>query len=129
MRMIIRFDVGKPESAIYDEALAPQVDAFLSHFKGVVIESTDPLVITTYDDIIYLDAEYLVTSWFPYCDQGTCPWHTFVLGAIADAKGELAFSTDKAGAKSVDWMSFIAGPSLAILKADLDTQIMTPRSL
>ncbi len=126
MRMIMVFDYGKPESAIYDEALAPQVDAFLSHFKGIVIESTDPLVITTYDDQIYLDAEYLVTSWFPYYAFGTGPWHTVALGAIADAKGELAFSTDKAGAKSIEWMSFIAGPSLPILKADLDTQILTP---
>ncbi len=44
------------------KSLAPQVDAFLSHFKGIVIESTDPLVITTYDDQYYLDAEWMVYS-------------------------------------------------------------------
>jgi len=129
MRMIMVFDLGKTDSAIYDEGLAPQVDAFLSHFKAVVIESTDPLVITTYDDQIYLDAEWMITSWwpsYPYPGSAEAPWHTVALGVVADAKGELAFSTDKAGAKGIEWMSFIAGPSLAILKADLDTLVMTP---
>jgi peptide/nickel transport system substrate-binding protein len=42
------------------------------------------------------------------------------VAVTADKKGELAFSTDKAGAAGIEWMSFIAGPSLAILKADLD---------
>ncbi len=52
------------------------------------------------------------------------PWQTIALGNLADAgidpTTELAWSTDKAGAKEVDWMSFIAGPSLAILKGWLD---------
>ena len=126
MFMIMQFDPGKAESAIYDEAQVPSVEAYLSHFKGVVIESTDPLVITTYDDTFWLDAEWMVTSWFPYYAYGEAPWHTVALGSIADAKGELAFSTDKAGTKGIEWMSFIAGPSLAILKADLDTLVMTP---
>jgi len=120
MYMILAFDKGKPESAIYDEALAPQVDALLSHFRGVTIDSTDPLVITTYDDIVYLDVEWLVTSWWPDYAQGTGAWHNMTVGVKADANGKLAFSTDKAGAKGIEWMSYIAGPSLEILKGELD---------
>ncbi len=121
MYMILLFDKGKPDSAIYDEALAPQVDALLSHFRGVTVDSTDPLVITTYDDIVYLDVEWLVTTWWPTYAQGPGAWHNMAVGATADAKGELAFSTDKAGTLGVEWMSFVAGPSLSILKADLDS--------
>ncbi|MGE5123157.1 MAG: ABC transporter substrate-binding protein, partial [Acidobacteriaceae bacterium] len=132
MNMIMTFDPGKPESANYDEALAPQVDAFLSHFKGIVIESTDPLVISTYDDQYYLDAEWMVASntWFPadwLGGQGEASpsWEALALGNLADASTdpatELAWSTDKASAKEVEWLSFIAGPSLDILKGWLDT--------
>ena len=51
MGMIMTFDPGKPKSAIYDEALGETLNAFMSHFKGVKIVSTDPLVIETYDDL------------------------------------------------------------------------------
>jgi len=121
MGMIMTWDPGKPDSANYDEALAPAIDAFMSHFRGVVVESTDPLVITSYDDTYFLDAEWMVRSWWPQYGFGVAPWHTMAVAATADAKGELAFSTDKAGAKGIEWMSFIAGPSLSILKADLDS--------
>ena len=125
MGMIMAYDVGKPDSPNYDEALAPAVDAFLSHFKGIKIESTDPLVITSYDDQYFLDAEYMARSWYPGSSQGygwgAPPWQTVALGNLADASTdpatELAWSTDKAGAKKVEWLSFIAGPSIDILKA------------
>jgi peptide/nickel transport system substrate-binding protein len=127
MGMILNlFDVGKPDSPIFDESAQPTVDAFLSHFKGVRITSTDPLVIETYDDQIYLDAEWMVRTWFPTDSVGGdysygvgSPWQVMALGYLADSKGELAFSTDKAGAKDIDWLSYIAGPSLDILKADM----------
>jgi len=77
MYMIVTFDRGKVGGTIYDEALAPQVDAFLSHFRGVTIDSTDPLVITTYDDLYYLDAEWMPTTWFPEYAQGPGAWHTW----------------------------------------------------
>jgi len=76
MNMIVTFDKGKADSANYDESLAPQVDAFLSHFRGVTIDSTDPLVITTYDDLYYLDAEWMPTTWWPQYGFGVAPWHS-----------------------------------------------------
>ncbi len=128
MGMIMTYDVGKPDSLNYDEALAVQVDAYLSHVKGIVIESTDPLVISTYDDFIALDAELMVRSWYPGGSGygwGAPPWQIVALGNLADASTdkttELAWSTDKAGAKEVEWLSLIAGPSIEILKGWLAT--------
>lgn len=127
MGMILTFDRGKADSAIYDESAVPALEAYQSHFKGVKIVSTDPLVIETYDDTFYLDAEWGVTSWWPAYGFGPGAWHNLAIGIMADAekdpKKALAFSTDKAGAREVEWMSYISGPSLAILRANLDTAI------
>jgi peptide/nickel transport system substrate-binding protein len=120
MSMIMQFDNGKPESAIYDEAQAPNLDAYMSHFKGIKIESTDPLVITTYEDQYQLDAENNVWSWWPNYAQGTASWHALAAGVMADSNKELAFSTDKAGTLGIEWMNYIAGPSLAILEKYVD---------
>jgi len=126
MNMITTFDFGKPDSANYDEALASTTDAFMAHFKAVKIVSTDPLVIETYDDLYQLDAELNVTSWYPMYTYGPGPWHTVGLGMRADADKKLTFTADKADKLSTDtakveWMSFISGPSLEILKGYLDT--------
>lgn len=120
MSMIMTYDPGYTDSPIYDEALAPGVESFLSHFKGVRIVSTDPLVIESYDDQYFLDAEAMVRSWWPQYGFGTAPWYNMAVGYLADSNKELAFSTDKADANGVEWMSFISGPSLEILKANLD---------
>ena len=117
--MIMTFDPGKPESAIYDEALGETLNAFMSHFKGVKVVSTDPLVIETYDDLFALDAENNVndtTTWWPNYTYGPLSWHTNALGVQADADKKLAFSAAKADTNKVEWMSYVAGPSLEILK-------------
>ncbi len=116
--MILTFDRGKKDSAIYDESAADNLAAYLSHFKGVKIVSTDPLTIATYDDgVATLDAENLVTTWFPQHAQG---WDVLSVAAAAEADGKLAFSSDKADKKKAEWTSFIAGPSLKILAQYLD---------
>jgi peptide/nickel transport system substrate-binding protein len=128
MNMIQVFDQAKPESAIYDEATVPGTEGFQSHFKGVRIVSTEPLVIETYDDAYQLDAETLVSgfglypnpTWWPQYAFGEAPWHTIAIGYLAESNKELAFSTDKAGALEVEWMNFVGGPSLEILKKYLD---------
>src|SRR5690606_28935378 len=65
MGIILSFDRGKPESPIFDEVEQPVVEAFLRSFKGVRIVSVDPLVIETYSDTYFLDAELNVSTWFP----------------------------------------------------------------
>jgi peptide/nickel transport system substrate-binding protein len=128
MSMIQVFDNGKEDSAIYDEVNVSSVEAFQSHFRGVHIISTDPLVIETYDDAFLPDAEVMVTqnmtypnaTWWPQYAYGEAAWHSLVPGILAESNNELAFSTDKAGALEVEWMSMISGPSLEILKKYLD---------
>ena len=48
-------------------------------------------------------------------------WHGLVPGWLVEANGEAAFSADKADALGVEWMSYIAGPSIDLLKAQLET--------
>ncbi len=116
MGMILTFDRGKEDSPIYDESAVPDLESFLSHFKGVRILSTDPLIIETYDDQYALDAENSITTWWPYYDYGQAPWHTLAVAYKAEENKELAFSSDKADALEVEWMSFISGPSLEVLE-------------
>lgn len=118
--MIMNLDGGKPESKIFDEVLQSPVETYLTHFKGVRIVSTDPLVIETYDDQFMLDAELTITDWYPsrynpgQSTNGMFGWHFMTPAIMAEENGELAFSTDKAQANEIEWTSFIAGPSLEI---------------
>ncbi len=123
MSMIVTFDRSKEASAIYDADTAGNFEAFLSHFKGVQILSTDPLVIATYDDNYFADAELDVTTWWPTYSTGESSWPAIAVGNLADGAGELAWSTGKADLKEVEWMSFIGGPSLEILAKYLDQAI------
>jgi peptide/nickel transport system substrate-binding protein len=125
MSMILTFDRAKPESTIYDEAYVPSYDSFVSVFKGVKLTSVDPLVIETYQDGYALDAELMATSWWPNYGFGEMPWQTVAMGYQAESAKELTFSVDKADAlktenEKIEWMSYIAGPSLDILKKYAD---------
>jgi len=129
MAMIMNFDQSKKDSAIYDEDTTANLDAFLTHFKGVQIVSTDPLVIALYDDNYYSDAELIASSnpatgtiW-PQYGFGEAPWESIAVGNIAAANKELAWGTGGADRNKVEWTSFIGGPSLAILATDLDKAI------
>lgn len=123
MGMILTFDWAKEGSTIYDEAYVPAFESFMEHFRGVRIVQEDPLVIETYSDLYYLDAEWNVVDWFPYYAQGPGFWHTLAIGILAEANKELAFSPDKAEKLGVEWMSYIAGPSIDILKGYLEKAI------
>jgi peptide/nickel transport system substrate-binding protein len=116
--MILAFDRSKEASPHYDESSVPNFQTFMKAFKGWKIVSEDPLVIETYTDAYQLDAENNVSNARAAYPQGA--WHGLAPGLRADASGQLAFSADKADALEVEWMSFIAGPSLEILKTHLD---------
>ena len=125
MNMIMTFDQGKPDSAIYDSDAAANLEAFLTTFKGMKIVSTSPLVIETYSDNLYADAELdaLVGAWWPTYLYGEAPWESIAVGNIAVGNKELAWGAGEADRNKVEWMSFIGGPSLAILAKDLDAAI------
>ncbi len=119
--IIVNFDLGKKESKLYDENYAATIETFLSHFKGWKITSTDPLTIETYDDQFALDAENNINSWYPSSvNYGQGAFENLAAAVMAEADGKLAFTTDKAQAKKVEWTSFISGPALDILSSYLD---------
>ena len=123
MNMILTFDQGTEGSPIFDASQVGSLESFKSAFKGMRITSTDPLTIEFYSDVFYLDAEWIVTTLWPQYAYGEHPWHSLALGIMAEANEELAFSADKADQLEVEWMSYIGGPSLAILRAKNDQAI------
>ncbi|MBI4790022.1 MAG: ABC transporter substrate-binding protein [Chloroflexi bacterium] len=127
MSFIMGFDRAKEKSPIYDETTVSTFKSFMTFFKGARIVSKDPLTIEIYTDQTNLDAETMATNaantFFPLYTQGNAPWHTLALGWQADANKELAFSTAKAAKLKVEWMSYISGPSLAILDKYLNQSL------
>jgi len=119
MSMIMQFDRGMEESAIYDEGYAPSLSSYMSHFKAIKIVSNDPLVIETYDNYWDLDAEEMLWTWWPFYSQGEASWDAVAIGVMAEAENLLAFGPTKADTLEVEWMSYIAGPSLDILNNKL----------
>ncbi|MHB1317299.1 MAG: ABC transporter substrate-binding protein, partial [Anaerolineae bacterium] len=112
MNMILTFDRAKEASPYFDAAYVPDFESFMSSFRGVKIVSTDPLVIETYSNYYQLDAELTVTDWWPYYAQGQGAWHTLALGLFGEADGSMAFSTDKATEKGVEWTGYVSGPTV-----------------
>lgn len=120
MFMIMQFDFAKEASPIYDEAQVPSVDTWLAAFKGWKIVSEDPIVIEYYTDAYQLDAENNITNFRAanpsgYFNGVEAAWHGLVPGWLVEAAGEAAFSADKADANEVEWMSYIAGPTLELM--------------
>jgi peptide/nickel transport system substrate-binding protein len=126
MGMIMTFEPGYEGSAIYDEAAAATIQSALAPFKGWKILSEDPLIVETYSDFWGLDAENIVNTLWPEYGYGNASWHLIALSNMADAKGELAYSADKADAAGVEWLSWASGPSIEILAADLAELIANP---
>lgn len=122
MRMIMVFEQAKAESAIYDEDAVPNFEAFKSTFKGFKVTSTDPLVIETYTDNFYADAELIAVlgDWWPWYGYGEASWDAIAMGNAAEAAGLTAYGTGKADRNAVEWTNFIGGPSLEALSGQLD---------
>jgi peptide/nickel transport system substrate-binding protein len=127
MFMIMQFDRSKEASALYDAATVSSFETFMGAFKGWKIVSEDPLVIEYYTDAYALDAEDNVTNFragngaYPAYQDGEVSWHVNAIGNLVEANGEAAYSPDKAEELGVEWMSWISGPTLDLMKAQLDT--------
>jgi peptide/nickel transport system substrate-binding protein len=119
---ILGFDRANPKSAIFDEAAVPALKTFLSHFRGARILEKDPLVVEIYSDQIFPDAETIAAT--RAGDFYTnVPWHELALGVMAERSRRLAFSASKADRIKVEWLSYISGPSLAVLDDQLATAL------
>jgi peptide/nickel transport system substrate-binding protein len=123
MSIIQGFDPGKPDSPIYDESLAASIDAGLVAFKGYRIVSTSPLTIEAYSDSYNADAELnILPLWpiSPYGLSGENSWPVLAISNLAEAAGELAYTSDKSDANQIENTSWVGGPSLEILAKYLD---------
>lgn len=120
MNMILTFDRAKEDSPYYDSSTVAALGSFLGAFRGVKILSVDPLIIETYTDAYQLDAEQNINAWWPFYGFGQAPWHSLAIGLRADGNTEAAFTSSKAGANEVEQLSYISGPTIEILKANLD---------
>lgn len=113
--LLLAFDRPNKQSLIFDEAEVPAFETFTRHFRGARIVQENPLVVEVYSDLFYPDAEWIAASRAGYF-YATVPWHKLAIGVLAEANRELAFSSSKADRLKVEWMSYIAGPSLAVLE-------------
>jgi peptide/nickel transport system substrate-binding protein len=113
---VLTFERAEADGPLFDPSHVPAFEVFKSHFRGWRIVSREPLVIETYSDQIYPDAETIVAARAP----AAAPWHVLALGIRAERRGELAFSSNKADREEVEWLSLVAGPSLAILARHLE---------
>jgi len=129
---ILKFDRAKVESDIYDESYVAEFSDFMSAFKGIRFITDDPdygLIVEYYSDtqeeysysLWQIDAELAVITMFPVYSGGPGLWHTVALGIKAEEDGVLAFSQAKSSTLGVEWMNFVDGPSLPILKSYLDS--------
>lgn len=121
LNLILTFDRANPDSAVYDESAVPNFQAFQDHFRGFKVVQQNPLVVEYYSDLWYVDAEENASGadLYPFYQQGPGAWHNLAIGLQAEAAGELAFSTAKADKLKVEWMSYVAGPSLSVLNKHL----------
>ena len=123
LEWILTFDRAMEGSAIFDPAAVPAFRTFEREFRGFRIISERPLVVEYYTDTFFTDAELIANvaaaAFWPNYLQGPGAWHNLALGIRAEAARELAFSSAKATRERIEWMSFIAGPSIAILDRHL----------
>ena len=125
MFIIMQFDRAKTASSIYDESYVQAFNAFMSAFRGWRIVNEDPFVIEYYTNAYALDAENNVSNFraanpAAYGEGAEAPWHTVALGWHAEASGQAAFSAGKADKDQVPHMDYIRGPTLNIMKTELD---------
>lgn len=117
--MIITFDLANPDSPYYDEAQVPDLDQFLSSFKGMRVVSTDPLTIEHYADNAQLDAENMVVTWWPDTGLADIAWHNMGLMLRGEENGAFALTPAKADAAEIELTNMIAGPSLETFATEL----------
>jgi len=120
---ILTFDRSMEESAIFDPATVPAFKSFEETFRGFRIVSQNPLVVEYYTDNWLMDAEVIANgaagAFWPNYGFGPGAWHNVALGIRAEAARELAFSSSKARRGNVEWVNYVAGPTLAILDRHL----------
>ena len=121
LAMITRFDLANEASPYYDAAAVPVFEQFISTFKGVRIVSVDPLVIETYADNPGLDAENAVVTWWPYSTYAysDAAFQNMSLLLRLEEQGTAVFTPEKSTELTVERVSLLSGPSLALIAGEL----------
>ncbi|MCS7202530.1 MAG: ABC transporter substrate-binding protein [Dictyoglomus sp.] len=117
VEFIIGFERASKDSKLYDESYVASFKSWREQFVAWKIVKENPLIIEYYTNYAELDAE--LTALWPTTSV-LFPWHAHALGIRAEEEGKLAFSASKAQEKKVEWMNYIGGPSLAVLKDMLE---------
>ncbi|MEM2922719.1 MAG: ABC transporter substrate-binding protein, partial [Candidatus Bathyarchaeia archaeon] len=104
----INFERANEKSPLYDESYVGSFETWRELFRAWRIVSEHPLTIEWYTNYTSLDAELIASAYVGLAG----PWHTTGIGVKAEEKGLLAFGQDKAQKNEVQWMHYIAGPSL-----------------
>ncbi len=114
---IIGFERASKDSKIYDESYVNYFNSWREQFVAWKIVKENPLIVEYYTNYAELDAE--LTALWPTTSV-LFPWHAHAIGIRAEEEGKLAFSQSKAQEKNIEWMNYIGGPSLAVLKDMLE---------
>ncbi|HHY15056.1 MAG TPA: ABC transporter substrate-binding protein [Firmicutes bacterium] len=123
---VLSWDRGYEESPVFDPAEEASLKSAIDNARGWRILSEDPFIYEVYSESWYIDAEQNLGDIFAvYYNYGTAPWHTLVLGMMAEMNGELAFTASKANTLDAEWLGYHSGPSLPILAKHLDKAIET----
>lgn len=121
---ILAFDRAMEGSPIFDPATVPAFKSFEETFRGFRIISQNPLVAEYYTTTWLMDAEATAAgaagAFFPNYGFGPGAWHNLALGIRAEAANQVAFSSAKARQRNVEWLSYVAGPTLAVLDRQLE---------
>jgi peptide/nickel transport system substrate-binding protein len=116
--LILTFDRAKKASPVFDPSAVTSFEAFMRQFRGLKIVGKSPLTVEIYNDQVFPDAELIAAN--RASDFYTnFPWHVIALGVLAEKEKLLAFSSAKADALKVEWLNYLAGPSLAVLDQKL----------
>ena len=113
----LNFERADNRSPLYDESYVEPYTTFRELFRAFRIVSEKPLILEWYVNYTTLDAELIASA---YVGVPAMPWHVVAIGIRAEENGLLAFGSDKASKKNVEWMNYIAGPSLEVLSKTLD---------
>lgn len=120
VNMALPFARATEGSPLFDEGEVPSFQTFLRHFRGWNIVQKDPLIVETYSDQIFPDAEVIVANLAPGFGGGFGPWHTLAPGIYAETEHRLAFSSHKADRLKVPWANYVAGETLKTLEEYLE---------
>ncbi len=123
MAMIMQYELSDEKSPLYDEFVAASLISGRPYEKGWKIVSEKPLVIEFYSDNVFLDAEQNVyTFWpgFPLYPRAQGSWYQMAISNKLVADGAATYSkgiANKEGNEGMEWLNWVAGPSLELLEA------------